>query len=68
MVLTRFWHFNSTILLRFYTNIHIIVDFRGPLEQKLVESDVIECLNRLKSARNGLYDRFNPNIEGFGWF
>jgi len=42
--------------------------FQGLREQKLVESDVIEWLNWLKGARNGLYGRFNPYAQGLGLF
>jgi len=52
MVLTRFQHFNSTILHGFYIKIRILANFRGLLEQ--VESDVKECRNWLQSARNEL--------------
>ena len=68
MVLTGFSYFNRLILLEFYTNFHILLDFRCLLEQKFVESAVIECVNRITSALNELYAGFNPYIEGLSQF
>ena len=67
-VLDGFDTMSAHILLGFCTNIHMVLDFRLLLEPKYVESDMIECLNRLKSVRNDLYARFNPKRERFGLF
>ena len=54
--LARLWQLNSTILLGFYTNVHnVLVDLRVLIDQKEVESDLIECRKRHKTIRYEVY-------------
>ena len=55
-------HFDAKFLLDFYPTKHINSDYKVLRDEKYVECLVIECLNRAKSAKNKLYDRFNFNI------
>ena len=58
----RFWS-----IFRFSAEIHVLAA-NGSGELKYVQLGPKECSNLSKSARNELYGRFNPYVDGLNRF
>ena len=62
------WHFQAIVCSIFMPPTTFPVIFSVLREPKHVKLLVIECFNWAKSARNELYEQYNPYIEGLNRF